>query len=144
MSNLWRRPRLTSLFLFAIALAVGLTPEGLPTITTITLGQGAQNMAKQKIIVKYLEAIENFGSIDTFCSDKTGTLTSGEIQLEGHLDLSNQASDRVLLFGYLNSSFETGIKSPLDEAILRYKSVDISSYNKVGEIPFDFERRDSL
>src|SRR6266849_74141 len=127
--------------LFAVALAVGLTPEGLPAITTITLAQGAQNMAKQKVIVKYLESIQNFGSIDTFCSDKTGTLTTGETQLEGHLDLSDQASDRVLLFGYLNSSYETGIKSPLDDAILQYGSVDISGYSKVGEIPFDFERR---
>ena len=127
--------------LFAISLAVGLTPEGLPMITTVTLSVGAQRMAKQKVIVKYLESIQNFGSIDTFCSDKTGTLTSGETQLEGHLDLSNQASDRVLLFGYLNSSFETGIKSPLDVAILQYDSVDISGYRKVGEIPFDFERR---
>jgi Mg2+-importing ATPase len=93
------------------------------------------------VIVKYLESIQNFGSIDTFCSDKTGTLTSGETQLEGHLDLSNQASDRILLFGYLNSLFETGIKSPLDEAILHYKDVDVSGYTKVGEIPFDFERR---
>ena len=127
--------------LFAISLAVGLTPEGLPAVTTVTLAQGAQRMAKQKVIVKYLESIQNFGSIDTFCSDKTGTLTSGETQLEGHLDLSNQASDRVLLFGYLNSSYETGIKSPLDEAILQYSSIDISGYSKVGEIPFDFERR---
>ena len=127
--------------LFAVSLAVGLTPEGLPAITTITLAQGAQNMAKQKVIVKYLESIQNFGSIDTFCSDKTGTLTSGETQLEGHLDLSNQASDRVLLFGYLNSVYETGIKSPLDEAILQYGSVDTSGYSKMGEIPFDFERR---
>jgi P-type Mg2+ transporter len=127
--------------LFAISLAVGLTPEGLPMITTVTLSVGAQRMAKQKVIVKYLESIENFGSIDTFCSDKTGTITSGETQLEGHLDLSNQASDRVLLFSYLNSSYETGIKSPLDEAILKYGSVDSSGYSKVGEIPFDFERR---
>ncbi len=127
--------------LFAISLAVGLTPEGLPAITTITLAQGAQNMAKQKVIVKYLESIQNFGSIDTFCSDKTGTLTSGETQLEGHLDLANQASERVLLFGYLNSTYETGIKSPLDDAILQYGSVDSSGYSKVGEIPFDFERR---
>ncbi len=127
--------------LFAIALAVGLTPEGMPAITTITLAQGAQNMAKQKVIVKYLESIQNFGSIDTFCSDKTGTLTTGETQLQGHLDLSNQASDRVLLFGYLNSSLETGIKSPLDEAILQSGSVDTRGYSKVGEIPFDFDRR---
>ncbi len=127
--------------LFAISLAVGLTPEFLPMITTVTLGQGALRMAKQKVIVKHLESIQNFGSIDTLCSDKTGTLTSGETQLEGHLDLFNQESDRVLLFGYLNSSYETGIKSPLDEAILQYGSVDISGYSKVGEIPFDFERR---
>jgi Mg2+-importing ATPase len=127
--------------LFAISLAVGLTPEGLPAITTITLAQGAQNMARQKVIVKYLESIENFGSIDTFCSDKTGTLTSGETQLEGYLDLASQASERVLLLGYLNSSFETGIKSPLDEAILKCKSMDTSGYSKVDEIPFDFERR---
>ena len=127
--------------LFAVSLAVGLTPEGLPAITTVTLAVGAERMAKQKVIVKYLELIENFGSIDTFCSDKTGTLTSGETQLEGHLDLSNQASDRVLLFGNLNSSYDTGIKSPLDEAILQYGNVDSSGYSKVGEIPFDFERR---
>ena len=126
---------------FAISLAVGLTPEFLPMITTVTLGQGALRMAKQKVIVKHLESIQNFGSIDTLCSDKTGTLTSGETQLEGHLDLFNQESDRVLLFGYLNSSYETGIKSPLDEAILQHGSVDISGYSKVGEIPFDFERR---
>ncbi len=127
--------------LFAVSLAVGLTPEGLPAVTTVTLSVGAQRMAKKKVIVKYLESIENFGSIDTFCSDKTGTLTSGETQLEGHLDLSNQASEHVLLFGYLNSSYETGIKSPLDDAILQYGNVDSSGYTKVGEIPFDFERR---
>jgi P-type Mg2+ transporter len=127
--------------LFAISLAVGLTPEFLPMITTVTLGQGALRMSRQKVIVKHLESIQNFGSIDTLCSDKTGTLTSGETQLEGHLDLFKKESDRVLLFGYLNSSYETGIKSPLDEAILRYGSVDCSGYSKVGEIPFDFERR---
>jgi len=98
-------------------------------------------MAKQKVIVKHLESIQNFGSIDTLCSDKTGTLTSGETKLEGHLDLSGKESERVLLFGYLNSTCETGIKSPLDEAILGYGSVDVSGYSKVGEIPFDFERR---
>jgi P-type Mg2+ transporter len=127
--------------LFAIALAVGLTPEFLPMITTVTLGRGAMSMAKQKVIVKHLEAIQNFGSIDTLCSDKTGTLTSGETSLEGHLDLFGQASEQVLLFGYINSAYQTGIKSPLDEAILRAGSVDVSAYSKVSEIPFDFERR---
>ncbi len=127
--------------LFAISLAVGLTPEFLPMITTVTLGQGALRMAKHKVIVKHLEAIQNFGSIDTLCSDKTGTLTSGETQLIGSLDLLKQESERVLLFGYLNSTYETGIKSPLDQAILRQSDRDISGYSKVGEIPFDFERR---
>jgi Mg2+-importing ATPase len=127
--------------LFAIALAVGLTPEFLPMITTVTLGRGALRMAKQKVIVKHLESIQNFGSIDTLCSDKTGTLTSGETKLEGHLDLLGKESERVLLFGYLNSTYQTGIKSPLDEAILLHGTVDVSAYSKVGEIPFDFERR---
>jgi P-type Mg2+ transporter len=126
--------------LFAIALAVGLTPEFLPMITTVTLGQGALRMAKQKVIVKHLESIQNFGSIDTLCSDKTGTLTSGETRLEGYFDLLNRRSDRVLLFGYLNSWYQTGIKSPLDGAILK-EPADISGYAKLGEIPFDFERR---
>ncbi|GER90707.1 magnesium-translocating P-type ATPase [Dictyobacter vulcani] len=127
--------------LFAISLAVGLTPEFLPMITTVTLGRGALRMAKQKVIVKHLESIQNFGSIDTLCSDKTGTLTSGETRLEGHLDLHGHESERVLLFGYLNSANETGIKSPLDEAILHYRKLDVSAYHKIGEIPFDFERR---
>jgi Mg2+-importing ATPase len=127
--------------LFAISLAVGLTPEFLPMITTVTLGRGALRMAKQKVIVKHLESIQNFGSIDTLCSDKTGTLTSGETKLEGHLDLRGKESDRVLLFGYVNSTYQTGIKSPLDEAILLHGNVDVSAYSKVGEIPFDFERR---
>ena len=91
--------------LFAISLAVGLTPEFLPMITTVTLGQGALRMAKQKVIVKHLESIQNFGSIDTLCCDKTGTLTSGETKLEGSLDLSEKASERVLLLSYLNSTY---------------------------------------
>ena len=127
--------------LFAISLAVGLTPEGLPAVTTITLAVGAQRMDKKKVIVKYLESIENFGSIDTFCSDKTGTLTSGETTLQAPLDLSRQASDRVLLLARLNCAYDTGIKSPLDDAILQYGNVDMSGYSKVDEIPFDFNRR---
>ena len=127
--------------LFAISLAVGLTPEFLPMITTVTLGQGALRMAKQKVIVKHLESIQNFGSIDTLCCDKTGTLTSGETRLEGYLDLSDQTSERVLLFSSLSSMYETGIKSPLDEAILQHGTLDITGYSKIDEIPFDFERR---
>jgi P-type Mg2+ transporter len=127
--------------LFAISLAVGLTPEFLPMITTVTLGQGALRMAKQKVIVKHLESIQNFGSIDTLCCDKTGTLTSGETKLEGYLDLSEKASERVLLLSYLNSTYETGIKSPLDEAILQHGTLDVGGYSKIDEIPVDFERR---
>jgi Mg2+-importing ATPase len=127
--------------LFAIALAVGLTPEFLPMITTVTLGQGASRMARQKVIVKHLESLQNFGSIDVLCSDKTGTLTSGQMMLDRHLDLHEQPSERVLLFAYLNSLYETGIKSPLDAAILQHDPRDVSTYKKMGEIPFDFERR---
>jgi P-type Mg2+ transporter len=127
--------------LFAIALAVGLTPEFLPMITTVTLGQGAARMAKQKVVVKHLESMQNFGSIDVLCSDKTGTLTSGNMALDQHLDFREHPSERVLLFAYLNSYYETGIKSPLDAAILQHDAPDISAYRKLDEIPFDFERR---
>ncbi|GCE11606.1 magnesium-translocating P-type ATPase [Tengunoibacter tsumagoiensis] len=127
--------------LFAISLAVGLTPEFLPMITTVTLGQGALRMAKRKVIVKHLESIQNFGSIDTLCSDKTGTLTSGETRLEGFVDLLAKESKQVLLFGSLNSAYQMGMKSPLDEAILSHGPIDMNGYTKVGEIPFDFERR---
>jgi Mg2+-importing ATPase len=127
--------------LFAISLAVGLTPEFLPMIVTITLAQGASRMAKEKVIVKHLESMQNFGSIDILCSDKTGTLTTGEMALSDCFDPQGQPSKRVLLFAYLNSFYETGIKSPLDAAVLRYEQLDVSSYRKLGEIPFDFARR---
>jgi Mg2+-importing ATPase len=129
--------------LFAIALAVGMTPEFLPMITTVTLGQGALHMARKKVIVKHLAAIENFGSMDILCSDKTGTLTSGEMALDGHFDPFGGQSDLVLRAAYLNSAFETGIRSPLDTAILRRHPDALAEqdYRKLGEIPFDFDRR---
>ena len=127
--------------LFAIALAVGLTPEFLSMITTVTLGQGAVRMARQKVIVKHLESMQNFGSIDVLCSDKTGTLTGGAIALDQALDLAERASERVFLLAYLNSSYETGIRSPLDEAIVQHKQLDLDTYRKQAELPFDFERR---
>jgi Mg2+-importing ATPase len=127
--------------LFAISLAVGLTPEFLPMITTVTLAQGASHMAKQKVIVKNLAAIQNFGSMDILCSDKTGTLTSGNTVLHENLDPLGHSSQRVLLYAYINSFSETGIKSPLDAAILQYTQLDVQAYRKVREIPFDFERR---
>jgi P-type Mg2+ transporter len=127
--------------LFAVALAVGLTPEFLPMITTVTLSMGALRMARSRVIVKHLDAIENFGSIDVLCSDKTGTITSGEMQLEASLGPNGEPSERALFLGYLNSCFETGIKSPLDNAILAHRQVRTDRYMKKGEIPFDFERR---
>jgi Mg2+-importing ATPase len=140
--------------LFAVALAVGLTPEFLPMITTVTLGQGAVHMARKKVIVKHLEAMQNFGSIDVLCSDKTGTLTSGEMSLDQHLDPFGTPSERVFLLAYLNSLHETGVANPLDQAIKQSRSAnpldtavlqhdhpDIHSYRKIDEIPFDFERR---
>ncbi len=140
--------------LFAVALAVGLTPEFLPMITTVTLGEGAVHMARRKVIVKHLEAIQNFGSMDVLCSDKTGTLTSGEMTLEQHLDAGGQPSEKVLLLGHLNSLHETGVGSamdaailrrveanPLDVAVLRHDAPDVGAYRKLDEVPFDFERR---
>ena len=127
--------------LFAVALGVGLTPEFLPMISSVTLAQGAQRMARAQVIVKHLPAIQNFGSIDILCSDKTGTLTAGAMQFDRALDPRGTASPRPLTLAYINSQFETGIRSPLDVAILQQPSVDITGYRKVDEIPFDFERR---
>jgi Mg2+-importing ATPase len=129
--------------LFAVALAVGLTPEFLPMITTVTLGQGALHMARQKVIVKHLAAIQNFGSMDILCSDKTGTLTSGEMILDQSLDPLGMPSKSTLRLAYLNSVFETGIRSPLDSAILKRTPapVEADAYRKLDEVPFDFERR---
>lgn len=142
--------------LFSIALAVGLTPELLPMITTVTLATGAVRLAKKNVIVKNLSAIQNFGSIDILCSDKTGTLTSGEMILEQHIDLFGNKSHYVLLLAYLNSLFGTEFLNrfniavlkktninPLDAAILKHDHPDIQSYIKIDEIPFDFERRRS-
>jgi Mg2+-importing ATPase len=138
----FHRPAFESL-LFAVALAVGLTPEFLPMITTVTLGQGALRMARQKVIVKHLAAIQNFGSMDILCSDKTGTLTTGELVLDRYIDPLGQPSQRVLLLACLNSRFETGIQSPLDAAVNQCPHAEVGLYRKLDEIPFDFERRRS-
>jgi len=128
-------------FLFAVALAVGLTPELLPVIASVTLAQGARRMSEKKVIVKQLAAIENFGSMEILCSDKTGTLTEGEIVLDRYVDIHGQSEERVLELITVNSSLEAGIKSPLDDAILRHQHPSIGSYQKVDEIPFDFTRK---
>jgi Mg2+-importing ATPase len=128
--------------LFAVALAVGLTPEFLPMITSVTLSKGAVAMARAKVIVKHLSAIQNLGSLDVFCSDKTGTLTAGTMSLDRALDPFGTPSQRTLELAYLNSKFQTGIRSPLDDVILRQPSPPkIEGYTKREEIPFDFERR---
>jgi Mg2+-importing ATPase len=127
--------------LFAVALAVGLTPEFLPMITAVTLSKGAVAMSKKKVIVKHLASIENLGSLDVICSDKTGTLTAGTMSLHDCLNPLGQASERPLELAYVNSKFQTGIRSPLDDVILHQPSRDLAGYTKSDEIPFDFERR---
>jgi len=134
------RPAFESL-LFAVALAVGLTPEFLPMITTVTLAQGAVRMARRKVIVKHLAAIEDFGSMDVLCSDKTGTLTTGDMELDQCLDPEGHPAEHPLQLAALNSLYETGIRSPLDTAILRRAPPDAQMYRKLDEVPFDFERR---
>jgi Mg2+-importing ATPase len=127
--------------MFAVALAVGLTPEFLPMITSVTLSKGAVAMARKKVIVKHLSAIENLGSLDVLCSDKTGTLTAGTMSLDRSLDPFGKVSQRALELAYFNSKFETGIRSPLDDVILHHSPAKIDDYAKCDEIPFDFERR---
>src|SRR5664280_2836327 len=134
------RPLLES-FLFSVALAVGMTPEMMPMIITVTLAQGAKRMTKKKVLVKQLSAIEDFGSVDILCTDKTGTLTEGEIVLDRHVDFQGKDNENVLQLIYLNSHFEAGIKSHLDDAILKHEAPSIVGYDKVDEIPFDFNRK---
>ncbi len=137
---LLHRPPLES-FLFALALAVGLTPELLPMIVSVTLARGALRMAKKHVVVKRLAAIHDLGAMDVLCTDKTGTLTEGRIHLERHVGADGRDSEDVLRLAYLNSYFETGLKSPLDNAILEHTELDVSAWRKVDEVPFDFERR---
>ncbi|MBZ5637735.1 MAG: magnesium-translocating P-type ATPase [Acidobacteriia bacterium] len=134
------RPVLDS-FLFSMALAVGLTPQLLPAIVSINLAHGARRMAEQKVIVKRLASIENFGSMNVLCTDKTGTITEGAVTLQSANDLDGQASDRALLYAYLNASFETGFPSPIDAAIRNHGSIDISGWKKLDEVPYDFLRK---
>jgi len=134
------RPLLQTL-LFALALAVGLTPEFMPMITTVTLARGAVRMAKHRVVVRHLSAIEDFGSMTVLLSDKTGTLTSSETAVASVVDVFGRPSSSVGELASINSATQTGIRSPLDEAILRAHSCTASDYRKLDEIPFDFERR---
>ena len=137
---LFHRPLLES-FLFAVALAVGLTPELLPMIVSVTLAHGSIRMARKDVIVKRQSAIDDLGSMDVFCSDKTGTLTEAHIKLVRQVDISGQESSQVMQVAQLNAVFETGLKSPLDEAILAAGKADLSVWRKIDEVPFDFARR---
>jgi Mg2+-importing ATPase len=133
-------------FLFAMAVAVGLTPEMLPMIVTVNLSKGALAMARKKVIVKRLNAIQNFGAMDVLCTDKTGTLTQGKIVLEKHLDAHGDPSEKVLHYGYLNSYHHTGLKNLLDAAVLNHEELEErlkakEKYRKIDEIPFDFIRK---
>jgi Mg2+-importing ATPase len=133
-------------FLFAVAVAVGLTPEMLPMIVTVNLAKGAIGMSKKRVIVKRLQAIQNFGAMDVLCTDKTGTLTQDRIILKRHLDINGNDSDRVLEYAYLNSHYQSGLKNLLDIAVLEHaelgKTLHLQhQYSSIDEIPFDFVRR---
>ena len=132
--------------LFALSVAVGLTPEMLPMIVTSTLAKGAVLLARKKVVVKRLDAIQNFGAMDLLCTDKTGTLTQDKIALARHDDVSGVTSDEVLNFAFLNSYYQTGLKNLLDHAVLAHVELPAElklkeDYRKIDEIPFDFERR---
>jgi Mg2+-importing ATPase len=137
---LLNKPVLDSL-LFSIALAVGLTPQLLPAIININLSKGSQEMAKHGVIVRRLESIENFGSMDILCTDKTGTLTQGVVQLDGALDVNGEPSDQVSLYAYLNAHMQTGLPNPMDEAIVQKGAKGADEYTKLDEIPYDFIRK---
>src|SRR5579862_3214728 len=136
----FHRPWLES-FLFAVALAVGLTPELLPMIISVTLARGAIRMAKAQVIVKRLGAIHDLGSMDVLCTDKTGTLTEAKISLARQVALSGGASERVLELGWLSSHFQAGLRNPLDAAILESNPPHAAGWTKIDEVPFDFQRR---
>jgi P-type Mg2+ transporter len=136
----FHKPVLDSL-LFSIALAVGLTPQLLPAIININLSKGSQAMAERGVIVRRLESIENFGSMDILCTDKTGTLTQGVVQLDGALDIDGNPSAQVQLFACLNASMQSGLSNPLDEAVVQQCTTKTDEYAKVDEIPYDFIRK---
>jgi len=128
-------------FFFSLAVAVGLTPEMLPMLVAINLSKGAINMSKKQVIVKRLNAIQNFGAMDVICTDKTGTLTKDKIILEKYCDVATRDDVDVLKMAYVNSFYQTGLKNLLDRAILKHEKFDVKQYKKIDEIPFDFSRK---
>ena len=139
--NIFLKRHFLDSMLFALALAVGLTPQLLPAIISINLAKGAARMAGKKVIVKRLESIENFGSMNILCTDKTGTLTEGVVRIHSAIDINGEESEQVLFYAYLNASFESGFRSPIDEAVRNYKTFDLGGYEKLYEIPYDFIRK---
>jgi Mg2+-importing ATPase len=139
--NIMFHRNLLDSILFSLALAVGLTPELLPLIITLNLSKGSLKMAKEGVIVKQLSAVQNFGSMDILCTDKTGTLTENKIKLVKYVDGMNKDSAESLRLGYLVSALSTSFSNPLDSAVKAHEGVDISMYLKIDEIPFDFERK---
>lgn len=140
-TNVYLKKPVLDSFLFSLALAVGLTPQLLPAIISINLAHGAKGMARAKVIVKRLASIENFGSMNVLCSDKTGTLTEGTVQLQSALDVDGKESEDVLFHAYLNASFESGFLNPIDAAIRTHKAFDVTAYKKLDEVPYDFIRK---
>lgn len=140
-NTFFKHTELFESFTFAVAIAVGLTPELLPMIMSVTMSRGSVSMAKKGVIVKRLSAIPNFGSMDILCTDKTGTLTQDKIELVKYTDIFGQHSEKVLLYAYLNSFYQTGIQNPMDNAVVSFKQIDHQEYEKVDEIPFDFVRK---
>ena len=135
-----QRPILDS-FLFSLALAVGLTPQLLPAIISVNLSHGAREMAQKKVIVKRLASIENLGSMNMLCSDKTGTLTEGELELHSFQDIQGNQNKKVLLYASLNAYYQKGFENPIDRAILAQNKLDLTQYKKQDEIPYDFIRK---
>lgn len=135
-----QRPWLET-FLFAVALAVGITPELLPMVVTISLARGALRLAQRGVIVRRQSAIHDLGALDVLCTDKTGTLTESRIELVRHVDIDGRDSPQVMENAFLNSHFESGLRTPLEEAILRHGGVNSRGWRKIDEVPFDFERR---
>ena len=141
LANVYLKRPVIDSFLFSLALAVGLTPQLLPAIVSVNLARGAKQMAKKQVIVKRLPAIENFGSMNVFCTDKTGTLTEGAVKIHAAVDVDGQESDRVLFYAYLNAVSESGFANPIDVSIREHKTFDITGYQKLDEVPYDFHRK---
>ena len=127
--------------LFSLALTLGLSPELLPAILTITLAAGAKRLASKKVIVKKMSGVQSLGGIDILCCDKTGTITEGVVRLNKAVDIDGKENEKLLLYAYLNASYETGFTNPIDESIRQFKNIDISQYEKFDEVPYDFIRK---